>query len=128
MITVLVADDNALIREFVRHSLEKVASVAQARDGLEAVSEAARLKPDVVVLDLEMPGLDGFETAARIRSAAAQPAPVLVALTGTEQPDALARAKAAGFRFFIRKESGATTFVQELLRLVRERAAARAQG
>jgi CheY-like chemotaxis protein len=70
MFTVLIADDDRNIREYCRRELEDEGyRVVAARDGEEAFRLAEETCPDVVILDLSMPGIDGLETLARIRSA-----------------------------------------------------------
>jgi len=62
-IRVLIADDHALLREGLRALLalsEDIEVVGEAADGREAIAEAARLEPDVVVMDVAMPGLCGL--------------------------------------------------------------------
>ena len=69
MTTVLVADDQALIRAGLVKVLESESDmtvIGQAADGLEAVSSATRLRPDVTLMDIRMPGLDGIEATPRI--------------------------------------------------------------
>jgi two-component system chemotaxis response regulator CheY len=66
---VLVVDDNAGMRRVLRGLLEDVGMdvVGEATDGLEGVDQAAVLRPDVVLMDLRMPRLDGLEATAQIR-------------------------------------------------------------
>jgi CheY-like chemotaxis protein len=67
---VLVVDDFQAWRDFARSTLEKVPSlfiVAEAADGLEAIQKAEEHQPDLVVLDIALPKLDGFEVARQIR-------------------------------------------------------------
>ena len=69
MIRVLVADDQALVRAGIRMLIETqpdLEVVAEAADGLAAISEATRSGPDVVLMDIRMPRLDGIEAARRI--------------------------------------------------------------
>jgi len=69
MTRVLIADDQALVRVGLRKVLEaepEVAVVGEARDGEDAVSEARRLRPDIVLMDIRMPVLDGIEATRRI--------------------------------------------------------------
>lgn len=68
MATVLIADDNCSIREFCRCELEDEGyRVILARDGREALRMVDRHAPDLVILDLRMPGIDGIETLVRLR-------------------------------------------------------------
>ncbi len=65
--TVLVVDDQPDIRELLRHSLQmKGYKVAEAANGREAVELAPRLRPGLILMDLSMPVLDGFEATRRI--------------------------------------------------------------
>jgi len=82
MTTVLVADDQALVRVGLRKILEgevDTSVVGEAGDGEDAVAEARRLRPDVVLMDIRMPVLDGIEATRRI--VAVQPATRVVILT-----------------------------------------------
>src|SRR5437867_12781205 len=72
-IRVLIADDHAIVREGLRLLLERapdIEVVAEAENGRVAVQETVRLQPDVVLLDIEMPLLNGVEAATRIREEA----------------------------------------------------------
>jgi DNA-binding NarL/FixJ family response regulator len=82
MTSVLIADDQALVRVGLRKILEAEADVTvagEAADGEDAVAEARRLRPDVVLMDIRMPVLDGIEATRRI--VAAQPATRVLILT-----------------------------------------------
>ena len=101
MTTVLIADDQALVRVGLRKILEtdpNTRVVGEAGDGEDAVAEARRLRPDVVLMDIRMPVLDGIEATRRIVSA--QPGTRVLILTtfGLDEYvyDAL-RAGASGF-------------------------------
>jgi two-component system CheB/CheR fusion protein len=93
---VLVVEDHDDSREMLRTLLEADGhEVHEAADGLAAVEEALGWRPDVVLLDVGLPALDGFEAARRIRAGGG--AMRLVALTGYGQPDDVARSREAGF-------------------------------
>ena len=101
MTSLLIADDQALVRVGLRKIMEsepETTVVGEAGDGAEAVSAARRLRPDVVLMDIRMPVLDGIEATRRI--ARAQPATRVLILTtfGLDSYvyDAL-RAGASGF-------------------------------
>ncbi|GID30580.1 response regulator [Paractinoplanes brasiliensis] len=101
MITVLVADDHALIRSGLAGMLgaqPDLTIVGAAADGAEAVRMAAELSPDVVVMDIRMPTLDGIEATRRIRAAAEAPAVLVLTTFDLDEYvyDAL-RAGAGGF-------------------------------
>jgi DNA-binding NarL/FixJ family response regulator len=76
-VRVLIADDHQVVREGLRMILseerETIEVVGEAADGHEAVREAERLKPDVVLMDLLMPGLDGVAATERIRASGTGP-------------------------------------------------------
>lgn len=74
MNTVLIADDYAAFRSFLCSKLQEngFGSLVEAVDGLDAVAKAAELQPDLVLLDIGMPMLNGIEAAARIRLVAPQ--------------------------------------------------------
>jgi len=98
---VLLADDHELAREALRSVLARepdLEVVGEARDGQEAVNLAARLRPDLVVMDIRMPGLDGFAATRALRDVL--PGARVVMLTSSEQRayalEAL-RAGAAGY-------------------------------
>ena len=83
MINVLIADDHNLVREGLRALLEKssdIKVVGEASTGLEAVEKVSSLKPDVVVMDLSMPRLDGLQATERIRDLGLGTAVVIVSM------------------------------------------------
>lgn len=101
---VLVADDHALFRKGVATLLRDAdgfSVVGEARDGREAVAKAQTLTPDVVLMDIYMPGMDGLEAARRIK--AAMPATKIVMLTVSEEDQSLFDAVKAGAQGYLLK-------------------------
>ena len=80
MHTVLIVDDHVQFRESASALLEAegFAVVGEAADGASALAQVAQLRPDIVLLDVQLPDLDGFEVAARIAAAPGSPRVVLV--------------------------------------------------
>jgi CheY-like chemotaxis protein len=95
---ILVADDNRDVVDSLSLLLELTGyRVYRAYDGLQAVEAAERCRPDLVLLDLGMPNLDGYEACRRIRRQPWGRDLPIVALTGWGQEEHLVRSKAAGF-------------------------------
>ncbi len=104
MKTVLVADDKATSRELVRTVLEKSGyTVVEASDGIEALRSARASKPDLIILDLHMPGLDGFGVVREIRLDRDLALTPVMALTASAMQGDRERAIAAGFTSYIAK-------------------------
>lgn len=99
---ILVADDDQDVRTITRTILESRGSaVVEAVDGAEAVEVARRARPDLILMDLMMPGTDGWEALARLRQDRALASIPVVAITSSEPP--LERVRAAGFCAILRK-------------------------
>jgi CheY-like chemotaxis protein len=95
---ILVVDDNRDAVESLGMLLEMMAyDVRTAEDGLEAVDVAAAFRPDVILLDIGLPRLNGYETAQRIRQLDGGRDTLLVALTGWGQEEDRRRSREAGF-------------------------------
>jgi len=96
--TVMVVDDNIDALEAMALTLEAMGhTVVTAIDGPAAIVRAVKAQPDVILLDLGMPAMDGFEIARRLRAIPELRRVRLVALTGYSQPADLRRTSAAGF-------------------------------
>ena len=94
----LVVDDNRDSADSLGQLLATLGhDVRIAYDGVSAIAEAGRFRPHVVLLDLGMPGLDGLETARRLRAAYPADAMFLVAVTGWGQDRDRQQTRAAGF-------------------------------
>ncbi|MFI9556090.1 response regulator [Nonomuraea endophytica] len=106
MIRVLVVDDEELVRSGLRMILEAaggISVVGEARDGDEAVTAAARLRPEVVLMDVRMPGADGLTAAARIL--AGERAPKVVMLTTFDLDEYVHEALRLGAVGFLLKDT-----------------------
>jgi signal transduction histidine kinase/ActR/RegA family two-component response regulator len=94
---ILVVEDNTDAREMLRHLLNLAGhEVHEAADGPGGLEASLRLRPDIALVDVGLPGFDGYELARRVRGSAG-PSIYLVALTGYGQPDDRRLAMEAGF-------------------------------
>ena len=120
MIRVLLADDHAVVRQGLRTYLElqeDIEVAGEAADGEAAIAAAGRLRPDVVLLDLEMPGRGGVAALPRLLAAA--PGVRVLVLTSFGEDDRLFAALRAGACGFLLKD----TEPAELVRAIRSAAA-----
>lgn len=118
MLRVVIVDDNYDANAGLAKLLEKSGfSVAgRAYDGLSGLRTVKEAQPDVAILDIGMPALNGFELARRIRTEMPAP-PHLVAVTGFGQEvDAKAEATKAGFEAYFRKPANFSDLEAELLK------------
>lgn len=116
-VQVLVVDDSQDHAQSLAEVLRLMgAQVQVARNGLEAIEAAAKLPPALVLLDIGLPGMDGYETARHLRSQATGPLQ-LVALTGYSSADVRERSRAAGFDAHLVKPA-ALAELEKLLRSV----------
>ena len=101
---VLVVDDSEVIRELISVNLELEGfEVCTAEDGQDALDRIEQIRPDVVTLDVVMPRLDGFATAARLRSNAATRDIPLVMVSAAAQEGDLQRGREIGVNAYITK-------------------------
>ena len=116
---VLIADDQTLFRSGLARLLDgddRVSVVGQAADGLEAVKLAASLKPDVVLMDIKMPNLDGIEATRRIVSES--PKSKVLMLTTFDADNHVIQALKAGASGYVLKDSEASAIVSSILAVV----------
>ena len=113
---VLIADDHRLFAEALEAVLSseaRIKVVGLASDGGEAVELARKLQPDLVLLDISMPVLDGFEAAAELERLERPPAVLM--LTGSSAPEDIDRARRAGAKGYITKDAIAARLVDAIL-------------
>jgi DNA-binding NarL/FixJ family response regulator len=119
-IHVVVVDDHPLLRDAVKIACENdrdIRVVGQAGSGTEALEVCARVKPDVLVIDVGLPGIDGLEVARRLK---AQRSPIrILVLTGSEEPGSLFEARRIGVEAFVEKSA----HIEELPGTIRKVAA-----
>ncbi len=103
-ITVVIADDHGIVREGLRAMLEREGFqvVAEAATGREAIEQAKTHKPQVMLLDIRMPDLDGLQALSAIKEA--QPQTAVIMLTSHTYPAYLTRAVALGAAGFLSKD------------------------
>jgi CheY-like chemotaxis protein len=101
---IVVVDDNADVREGLHELLVTLGhEVYQAQDGPSGVNETLALKPNFALIDIGLPGFDGFEVARRIRAGAPGSGIVLIAVTGYGQRESRQAAMTAGFDHYLVK-------------------------
>ena len=115
-IRILLADDHAILRQGLRAMLDSTPEfevVGEATTGEEAVTRSTELRPDVVLMDIQMPGLNGIEATRRVVER--DPAGGVVILTMFRDDDSVFAAMRAGARGYVLKDAGG----EEVLRVVR---------
>lgn len=116
MIRILIADDHAIIREGLRMILEshgEMKVIAETADGLEAVKQAKNLNPDVIIMDISMPNLNGIEATRRILKD--RPLTRIVILSMLSAMEDIFRALQAGALGYLLKESAGAEVIQAVL-------------
>ena len=112
---ILIADDQPTIRTIVRSTLEKVPYFevcGEAVDGAKAIEEAKKLKPDVVVLNITMPILNGFEAAREIK--ALLPETAIVILSSHADQRFVEAAKKIGVRSYVSKSKVGDALIKSI--------------
>jgi two-component system, NarL family, response regulator LiaR len=119
-IRVLIVDDHTIVRKGIRALLAEIAGlevVGEAADGLEAIALAARLDPDVILMDLAMPRMDGIEATRQIRTQ--QPESRILVMTSFATDDKVLPAIKAGAQGYLLKESAPDDLVQAIRQIYR---------
>jgi DNA-binding NarL/FixJ family response regulator len=119
---ILLADDNQVILQLLRQLVESHAGwqiCGEASDGQQALAKAAELKPDLVVLDFAMPGLNGLQVAAQISRAC--PTLPIVLHTIHDFPEMIAEAKKVGIREVVSKSDTAVRLLNVMETLLQEK-------
>lgn len=120
-VRVVIADDHGLFAEALEAILTidgRVQVVGLAGDGANAVELAARLEPDVVLMDISMPVLDGFEATRRIRERV--PGASVLILTGSNSRHDVDRSREAGAAGYVTKDRIAAELVEAIINLGRK--------
>jgi len=115
LIKVLLADDHSIVRAGLRRIVEESGDmevVAEADDGREAIQLVQKIKPDVAVVDISMPGLDGLEVISQLQ--AQQPKLPILVLTMHEEGQYIVRAVQAGAMGYITKQSAPEQLVKAI--------------
>ena len=125
MRTVLVADDNEISRELIREILaSEDCRIVEVENGVEALERAAAVQPDLILLDIQMPAMDGFAVIRELRRDERFLRIPVVALTASAMPDDRRRALAAGFDEYITKPIRVATLRVHVRRFLRLEGAA----
>lgn len=116
-VTVLLADDHPIVRQGLRHLLDEepnVTIVGEASDGLQAVQLTEKFKPNVLVVDIMMPGLNGLEVLSQVRERSPSTCSIVLSMQSADVY--VVEALKAGARGYVLKETGPS----ELLKAVQQ--------
>ncbi len=112
---VLVVEDNETNLYLIKFILEKNGyEVIEAREGIVGVELAIKEKPDLILMDIQMPDIDGLEATKRIRASEADGKVPIIALTSFAMPGDREKALAAGCTAYIEKPINPDTFISEI--------------
>jgi len=116
---ILVADDKATSRELIRAALDdNEYAISEASDGIEALRYARELQPDLIILDLHMPGVDGFGVLGELRRDGQFAGTPIMALTASAMQGDRERALAIGFDSYVSKPIPLSALRAEVERLL----------
>jgi DNA-binding NarL/FixJ family response regulator len=117
--TLVIVDDHPLFRAAIRQMLSQwpdLEVVGEASDGCESVELCRRLHPELVLMDLSMPNMDGFEATREIKLES--PSTIVLALTAFEEPEYLLKALKAGASGYVVKHMGSQQIVGAIRRVL----------
>jgi two-component system, NarL family, response regulator LiaR len=120
-IRVLIADDHRLFAQALEAILaadERIEVAGHARDGREAVHLAEELRPDVILMDIAMPAMDGFQATRVIRKN--NPSACILMLTGSNSRSDVDRARKAGAAGYVTKDRIAAELIDAIVEVVAE--------
>ncbi len=123
MIRILIADDHGIVRHGTRFLLERepdIEVVGEAEDGRSAVAMADELRPDIVVMDIAMPQLNGLDAAAQVVKR--NPETGVIILSMHEEEDYLVRALSAGVKGYLLKDTAQIDLVRAVRAVARKKA------
>jgi len=126
VVRVLVVDDHALFAEALMLTLgidDRIEVVGSASSGVEAISLAEALRPDVVLMDVHMPSMDGIEATRRVRNVS--PDSRVVMVTAARSPEIAHHALAAGAERCLTKDTPALRLIDTILDVPRRPSVAR---
>jgi DNA-binding NarL/FixJ family response regulator len=112
-IRVMIVDDQSIVRKGIKAFLgeyEDISVIGEAANGIEAVERAEQLKPDIVLLDFLMPGIDGIETIKRI--SAVQPNQRIIVLTAYFKDDEILETLRVGATAYVKKDTPPENLIQ----------------
>jgi DNA-binding NarL/FixJ family response regulator len=115
--TVLIVDDHPSFRSTARALLEAEGFevVGEAEDGASGLAAAAELRPDLILLDVQLPDLNGFEVASRVRQSANGTAPVIVLTSSRDEADFGSLVEESGAAGFVAKAELSASAIAALL-------------
>jgi len=116
-ISVVIADDQAMVRAgfgMILAAEDDIEVIGEAADGVEAVDQALRLRPDVVLMDIRMPRMDGLEALRHLTDPRIPDPPKVLVVTTFDNDEYVYRALHGGACGFLLKDSGATLLVEAI--------------
>lgn len=118
---ILVVDDNETNLYLIHFIMNKMGcEIIEARDGYEGVNKALQEKPDLIIMDIQLPGIDGHEATRRIRASDEGKDVPIIALTSFAMPADKELALAAGCTGYIPKPINVQSFMKEMNRYLKE--------